>query len=115
MLARGLMIVSVAIAASSLVGCQCSSMSSSSASREILYILDGAMVTTYEINPETLEPSPASGPVDLIPASSFLLQLVPSPDGHFLYVLWNDSQQQEHLSTFATDTTGVPQTPPPRC
>ena len=76
-----------------------------------MYILNGETVTTYTINPQTLEPSTAGSPVDLVPASSFLLQLVPSPDGRFLYVLWNDTQQQEHLSVFATDKSGVPQSP----
>jgi hypothetical protein len=49
--------------------------------------------------------------VALIPASSSVLQFVPSPDDHFLYVLWSDSQQQEHLSTYATDLSGTPQIP----
>jgi Lactonase, 7-bladed beta-propeller len=108
---RCLVIASVAMVASALLGCQSSSISSSSAGGEILYILEGAALTTYTINPETLEPSFTSGPVKLIPASAFLLQLVTSHNGRFLYVLWNDSQQQEHLSAFATDKSGVPQTP----
>lgn len=110
-MARRFVIALVVSAASSLVGCQSSSMSSPPPSGEILYILNGATVTTYAINTKTLEPSPVSGPVDLIPASSFLLQLVPAPNGHSLYMLWNDSQQQEHLSVLATNGSGVPQTP----
>jgi DNA-binding beta-propeller fold protein YncE len=112
---RWLVIAFVALTASSLVGCQSSSVASPPPSPplsgEILYILNGGTVTTYVINAKTLEPSPVSGPVVLIPAPSFLLQLVPAPNGHSLYVLWVDGQQQEHLSAFATDTSGVPQTP----
>jgi Lactonase, 7-bladed beta-propeller len=108
---RWLVIALVALTAFSLVGCQSSSMPSPPLSGEILYIRNGATVTTYVINEMTLEPSPVSGPVALIPASSFLLQLVPAPNGRSLYALWNDSQQHEHLSVFATDVSGVPQTP----
>ena len=111
MLARRFVIALAALAASSLVGCQSSSLPSPPPSGEVLYILNGASVTTYVINTKTLEPSAVSGPVELIPASSFLLQLVPSPDGRLIYVLWNDSQLQEHLSAFQTDKSGVPQTP----
>jgi len=109
---RCLMMASVALAASSLVGCQSSSIPPPPPpppSGEILYILNGATVTTYVVDTKTLEPSPVSGSVDVIPASSFLLQLVPAPNGHSLYALWNDSQQQEPLSVFATDQSGIPQ------
>jgi DNA-binding beta-propeller fold protein YncE len=113
-------IVFGAFAVALLVGCQgqgkhapsSASSASSSPSGEILYVLDNVSVTTYAIDPSTLEPSVAGGPVGLIPTSSFLLQFVPSPDDHFLYVLWSDTQQQEHLSAFTTDLSGVPQIPP---
>jgi hypothetical protein len=52
------------------------------------------------------------GPTNLIAASSFVLQLLPSPNDDFLYVLWSDSQGREYLSAYATDLSGVPQTPP---
>ena len=107
----------VALALALLVGCQGLSKHEppsplSATSGEILYVLDNVSVTTYAIDPGTLEPSVAGGPVGLIPTSSFLLQFVPSPDDHFLYVLWSDTQQQEHLSAYATDVSGVPQIPP---
>ncbi|MGC1448516.1 MAG: hypothetical protein WA830_00630 [Candidatus Sulfotelmatobacter sp.] len=74
--------------------------------------MDNVSVTTYALDAGTLEPSIVGGSVGLLPTSSFMLQLVPSPDDHFLYVLWSDTQQQEHLSAYATDRSGVPQIPP---
>ena len=114
---RGLVIGFVVFAVALLVGCQGQgkhepSLPLSAPSGEILYVVDNVSVTTYAIDPGTLEPSIAGGSVGLIPTSSFLLQFVPSPDDHFLYVLWSDTQQQEHLSAYATDESGVPQIPP---
>jgi len=81
------------------------------AAKEILYIVDKGEVTTYTIDTEDLAPLMAGGPVNLIPTSSALLQLLPSPNDHVLYVLWSDDTQQEHLATYATDLSGVPQLP----
>ena len=107
----------VAFAVALLVGCQGlsehePSLPLSAPSGEILYVVDNESVSTYAIDPETLEPSVAGGLVGLMPTSSTLMQFVPSFDDHFLYVLWSDSQQQEHLSAYATDVSGVPQIPP---
>ena len=111
---RSLAIGFVGLAVALLVGCQGHQPSSQLAAPggEILYVLDNVSVTTYSIDPSTLEPSIVAASVALIPTSSSVLQFVPSPDDHFLYVLWSDSQQQEHLSTYATDLSGTPQIPP---
>jgi hypothetical protein len=107
----------VAFAVAFLVGCQGlgrnEPASQLSAPRgEILYVLDNTGVTTYAIDPATLEPSLVGGSVGLMPTSSSLVQFVPSPDDHFLYVLSSDNQQHEHLLAYATDASGVPQIPP---
>ncbi len=113
---RSFLIAFVAWVVTCLDGCQGqgkqSALALSSASGEILYVVDNVSVTTYAIDPDTLTPSLAGASVDLIPPSCFLLQFVPSPDDHFLYVLWSDAQQHEHLSAYVTDSSGVPQTPP---
>lgn len=104
----------VALVVSLLLGCQAvnhSSSSSSVPSGEILYVVDNGNITTYSIDPASLQPSVEETPVNLLPASSSLLQFVPAPDDDFLYVLWTDSRQQEHLSTYSTDGSGVPQVP----
>jgi len=104
----------VALAVALLVACQAQgkqqpSSPFSTPSGEIVYVVDNLSVTAYAIDPGTLEPSTVGGSVGLLPTSSFMLQLVPCPDDHFLYVLWSDTQQQEHLSAYATDLSGVPQ------
>jgi hypothetical protein len=106
---------SVALVASLLLGCQAVNHSSSSSpiapSDEILYVVDGSSVTTYAIDPASLQPSALEAPVGLLTASSSLLQFVPAPNDHFLYALWTDNLQKEHLSTYTTDGSGVPQVP----
>jgi hypothetical protein len=117
---RGLIIGIVASALAPLIACQGlsegreSSPSAPSAvsDGQILYVVDNASVTTYAIDPGTLDPWAVSGSVGLISPSSDVQQFVPSPDGNFVYVLWSDAQMHEHLSSYATSATGVPQIPP---
>lgn len=40
-----------------------------------------------------------------------MLQFLPSSNDDFIYVLWSDRQGREYLSAYATDPSGVPQTP----
>lgn len=107
--AIGLVMLAVGV----LLACQAVNLSGSSSapSSEILYVVNNGNVTTYSIDPSSLQPTVAGNAVDLLSASSSLLQLVPSPNDHFLYVLWTDNNQQEHLSTCATDSSGAPQLP----
>ncbi|HXY09823.1 MAG TPA: beta-propeller fold lactonase family protein [Terriglobales bacterium] len=79
--------------------------------KEILYVVDNGEITTYTIDTRDLEPVIAGGAVTLLPTSSVLGQFVASPDDHFLYLLWSDEAQQEHLSTYATGVSGIPQLP----
>jgi hypothetical protein len=106
----------VTLAVGVLLACQSVNNSGSSSasipSAEVLYVVNNGNLTTYAIDPSSLEPTVTGSPVDLLPgASSSLLQLVPSPNDHFLYLLWTDNRQQEHLSTYATDSSGIPQVP----
>ena len=82
-----------------------------SPSGEVVYVLDGVTVMTYNVDGRALTVSSSGSAIGLAPTSSSVLQLTPSPDDHFLYMLWMDNQQQEHLSTYATDVSGVPQVP----
>jgi DNA-binding beta-propeller fold protein YncE len=67
-------------------------------------------VSTYNVDVNALTFTPVEQPVNLIPSGS-LVQFVPTPHDDFLYVLWADSGSQQHISVFATDSSGVPQTP----
>jgi 6-phosphogluconolactonase (cycloisomerase 2 family) len=107
----------VAIAVCLFVGCQgISEQKASSPSQspggQLLYVSDRGRITTYSTDPSSLDLTVVGSAVNLIDASSSVLQLVPSADDQFLYVLWSDKEQQEHLSVFATDASGIPQIPP---
>jgi DNA-binding beta-propeller fold protein YncE len=118
---RGISIVLLFLAVGLWLGCQGFSKGQTTSSSpaypaapsgEILYLINNGDLSTYNVDPGTLQPSPVSSSVALFDPSASLIQFVPSPDDHFLYVLWSDSVQQEHLSTFATDAWGIPQVPP---
>ena len=78
---------------------------------EVLYILNGGTVSTYAIDPSSLVATPREQPVTLLAAPAFLLQFDPSPHDDFVYVMWLDGLQMQHLSVFRTDSFGVPQIP----
>jgi hypothetical protein len=77
---------------------------------QILYVIGNGAVSTYSVNPNALTFTSLGQPVNLIPSGS-LVQFVPAPDDNFLYVLWSDAGNQQHLSVYATDASGIPQTP----
>jgi hypothetical protein len=77
---------------------------------QILYVIGNGAVSTYSVNPNALTFTYLGQPVNLIPSGS-VVQFVPAPNDNFLYVLWSDAGKQQHLSVYATDASGVPQTP----
>ena len=83
---------------------------SSVASPQVLYVIDNGAVSTYAVDKNALTFTSLGQPVDLITTGS-LLQFVPAPNDDFLYVLWADIGNQQHLSVYATDASGIPQTP----
>jgi hypothetical protein len=84
---------------------------SSGGSPQVLYVIDNGSVSTYAVDKNTLTFTSVGQPVNLIPTGS-LLQFVPAPNDDFLYVMWSDTSNQQHLSVYATDTSGIPQTRP---
>jgi DNA-binding beta-propeller fold protein YncE len=78
-------------------------------SSELLYVIGNGVVSTYAVD-TNLEFTSIGQPVTLI-ATGSLVQFVPAPNGDFLYVLWSDARNQQHLSVYATDASGIPQTP----
>jgi len=105
------------LCAGMLASCGTSSQSASSSnstpsvsSSQILYTINNGTASTYNVDVNALTFTPVEQPVNLIPNGS-LVQFVPAPHDDFLYVLWADSASQQHLSVFATDSSGVPQTP----
>jgi hypothetical protein len=95
-----------------LLGCAGAGISSNrQPGNEILYVVSNGAITTYGIDPSSLDATLAEQPVSLIPSSAALLQFVPSPHDNFVYAVWSDGQNRQHLSVFQTDSMGVPQLP----
>ena len=91
-------------------GMQSHSAPSNGASSKVLYVINNGAVSTYAVDKNALTFTSLGQPVNLIPTGS-LVQFVPAPQDDFLYVLWSDAGNQQHLSVYATDTSGIPQTP----
>lgn len=88
-----------------------SGFASTSNSNEVLYVIESGAITTYGIDPNSLAITQIGQPVE-VPSLQSLLQFVPSPDGRFLYLLSLGTTNTNRLSVYATDSYGVPQTPP---
>jgi hypothetical protein len=73
-------------------------------------VISNGAVSTYAVDENALTFTSLGQPVNLIPSGS-LVQFVPAPNDSFLYVLWSDAGNQQHLSTYATDASGIPQMP----
>lgn len=80
-------------------------------SGQVLYVINGGSISTYSVDPNSLQTSLMEQPVDLVPEPATLLQFDPSPHDHHVYVVWAEEQGVQHLSMFATDSSGVPQLP----
>jgi hypothetical protein len=78
---------------------------------EVIYAMDSSSLTTWDIDPQSLQPTQAGTttmPESVYPA------IVTSPDGHFLYyaAFADPSQQEEKLWVYATSVSGLPQNSP---
>jgi hypothetical protein len=91
-------------------GMQSHSSPSNGPSSEVLYVINNGAVSTYAVDKNALTFTSLGQPVNLIPTGS-LVQFVPAPRDDFLYVLWSDTANEQHISVYATDTSGIPQTP----
>jgi 6-phosphogluconolactonase (cycloisomerase 2 family) len=89
---------------------QSHSAPSNAASSQILYVIGNGTISTYAVDKNTLRFTSLGQPVNLIPTGS-LVQFIPSPHDDFLYLLWSDAGNQQHISVYATDASGIPQTP----
>lgn len=83
----------------------------SSPAVQIVYVMRGANLTTYNINPQTLE---ATAVGSLTVPQSTVPGVVMSPNGHFLYFMAakDISNQGRMIYVYATNDSGVPQNPP---
>jgi hypothetical protein len=75
---------------------------------QVVYVVDGASIVTYDVDPQSLYATQVGTPLNL---SGTFYWLAPSPNDHFLYVITYDTNYKKHLFVYATDASGVPQTP----
>jgi hypothetical protein len=78
----------------------------SSSPVEVVYIVTGSTIQTYDVAASTGIPTPEGPPLTL-PANA--PYVTPSPNGHFLYV--QGSYDLFRLWVYATSSTGVPEFP----
>src|SRR5437868_13680945 len=66
---------------------------------QVLYVLQNYIfVSTYHVDMSTGVPTVVGGPHPFDEPSRWVLQLTPSPDGHFLYVQCSDALHHRRLS-----------------
>ena len=78
---------------------------------QVVYVLEGKTIVTYNVDPQTLYASQVGSPLTVYDATPGYGVLYPSPNDHFIYFFAPDSHNNEHLWVFATDASGVPQAP----
>lgn len=112
-LGQSAFVLFLALGSSVLLSCGGTSAPSSPdlPSGQVLYVINSGSISTYSVDPSSLQTTPLEQPVNLVPSSASLLQFDPSPHDHFVYAVWSDGQNVQHLSVFATDPYGVPQLP----
>ncbi|HEV2397704.1 MAG TPA: hypothetical protein VGS27_12235 [Candidatus Sulfotelmatobacter sp.] len=82
-----------------------------SAPVQVVYVIDGSTLTTYNIDSKTLQATQV-GTTAL--KQSVYPGITTSPDGHFVYyTAYQDySQDGEHLYVYSTDNSGIPGSSP---
>jgi hypothetical protein len=82
---------------------------------QVLYVVQQNVqkytdIVTYNVDPTTLQATRVGKPFTL--SNVFAgVQVIPSPDGHFIYVLAGANSSDAGISVYATGASGVPQGP----
>lgn len=83
---------------------------SSTTSVQVIYLVEGTTIVTYNVDPQTLNPTPVASLT--VPNAVFNPDVYPSliaaPNDHFIYYIGYVSQSQQRLWVFATDSKGSP-------
>lgn len=88
----------------------CAAANAAQNSIEVLYVQQNTNILTYKVDPETLQATEVGQQLALS-GSAAVVRLIPSPNGHFVYVLTGTDYTQTSVSVYATDNSGVPQAP----
>ena len=76
----------------------------------VFYFTSNSTITTYNVDP-TGVPTQVGSPLT-IAGAQWIGNIWPSPNDHFIYVLWPDANYKYSLSVYDTDASGVPQSTP---
>lgn len=77
---------------------------------QVLYVIQTNSILTYDVDPQTLNPTQVGTLAVNNPTYSFWLRS--SPNGHFLYLIADDAQNNQYLYVYRTNAFGAPQGPP---
>ncbi len=77
---------------------------------DVLYAQRNTSILTYTVDQATLQATQVGDPL-ILTGNPEYVRLIPSPSGHFVYVMSDTQDAQGYLSVYATDASGVPQTP----
>jgi hypothetical protein len=79
---------------------------------EVLYVKQNTDVITYDIDQTTLQATRVGKGLPVSGGPAAITQVVPTPNGHFVYVTSGPTYNQMTLTAYATDASGVPEQPP---
>jgi len=102
--------LSLLLCLSSFAVSQNSAPAASIAPIQVVYVVDGTTILTYDVDPQTLNSTPVGTPRTVKTASTFVT-LIPAAHDHFLYFVAYDANLKEHLWVYKTDATGAPMAP----
>ena len=77
-----------------------------STAHHVFYLARGSSIATYNVDPTTGVPTQVGSP--LIISGARFTEMIPSPNGRFIYVFWPDAKNNFWLSVYDTNTYGVP-------
>lgn len=84
--------------------------SAQTSTTQVLYVQQNLSLLTYNVDPSTLQATGMGQALPLTGAEPYV-QVIPSPNDHFIYLLSGPMLTQMTLSVYATDSSGVPITP----
>ena len=77
---------------------------------QVVYVIDGTRLLTYNVDPQTLYATQVGTPLAVGGLKGYGV-LFPSPNDHSVYFVAPNAQGIDHLWVYVTDASGVPQAP----
>jgi len=87
-----------------------SAAQASSTPVQVVYVIDGTRLVTYNVDPQTLYATQVGSPLAVGGLTGYGV-LFPSPNDHSVYFVAPNAQGIDHLWVYVTDASGVPQAP----